>query len=375
VKSFARLQAVPAGFDTAGVLTFRTTAPPARYAGREEVAGFYRRLLGEVRATPGVRVAGAGSGLPLAVQSGDWGMDVEGQPTGAGLRPAADWYVLTPGYFEALGVGLAAGRLPAEEDDDRHGPVLFLNQTAARTLFAGQDAIGRRVRLSRTTGDEQPWRTIAGVVADVHQRALERPPRPEMYVPLAQFHHFLAGAQAWDMSVVVKASGPPRALAGAMRAALRRVDPEVAAAEMRPMDEVVGSSLSARRRNTWLIGAFAALALAVATVGVYGIAAYQVAQRRREIGLRVALGAQRRDVVTMVLGQGVRLAAAGVLAGVPAALLAAAALRSLLFEVTAHDLPVFLAIPTLLVAVAVFACGLPAARAARVDPAIALRDE
>jgi len=196
-----------------------------------------------------------------------------------------------------------------------------------------------------------------------------------MYIPLPQFRHFLARTQAWSMVVVVKAAVPPLSLAGAMRAAVRRVDPEVPTASLLAMDEVVGASMADRRRDAWLIGAFAALALAVASVGVYGVTAYHVARRRREIGLRVALGAERRDVVRMVLGQGLRLAAAGIGVGVPAALLAAGALRSLLFEVTAHDPAVFAAIPVLLMVVAALACALPAARAARIDAAVALREE
>jgi putative ABC transport system permease protein len=374
VKSFARLQSTPSGFEPAGVLTFRITAPPARYRERADVSAFYAKVLEQVRAVPGVRVAGAATGLPLSVHSGDWGFDIEGRVSVPGSRPRADWFVVTPGYFEALGIPLRSGRLPAEGDDDGGRPVLFLNESAARTLFPGEDPVGRRARLSRTTGDEQPWRTIAGVVADVRQRGLERPPRPEMYVPL-QFRHFLARTQAWSMVAVAKSSMPPLSLASAMRAAVRRVDPEVPTASLRPMDEVVGASLADRRRDAALIGAFAALALAVASIGVYGVTAYHVARRRREIGLRVALGAERGDVVRMVLGQGLRLVGLGIGAGVPAALLAAGALRTLLFEVTPHDVSVFAAIPALLLLVAAVACAVPAARAARIDAAVALRDE
>jgi hypothetical protein len=254
-------------------------------------------------------------------------------------------------------------------------PVIFLNQAAARSLFPGEDPLGRRVRLSRTTGAEQPWRTVAGIVYDVRQRGLQRPPRPEMYVPLPQFLHFMAGTQARNMTVVAKVDGTPLASAGAMRAALRRVDPEIPAAQMRTMDEVVGRSLAAQRRDAWLIGAFAALALAVSSIGVYGVIACHVAQRRREIGLRLAVGAERRDVVRMVLAQGTRLAGAGILAGIPAALLGALALRPLLFEVAPHDASVFAAIALLLMAVAAMACAVPAARAALIDPALALRED
>ena len=375
VKSFARLQSTPSGFEPSSVLTFRTTAPPARYRERADVSAFYAQLLEQVRAVPGVRVAGASTGLPLSIHSGDWGFDIDGREPEPGNRPRADWFVITPGYFDALGIRLVRGRLPAEQDDDHGLPVLFLNESAARTLFPGEDAVGRIVRLSRTTGDEQPWRTITGVVADVRQRGLERPPRPEMYIPLPQFRHYMARSQAWNMTVVVKASVPPLSLAAPMRAALRRVDPEVPLANLHAMDEVVGASMADRRRDAWLIGAFAALALVVAGIGVYGVTAYHVARRRREIGMRVARGEERRDVGRMVLGQGLRLVGFGIGAGVPAALLAAGALQSLLFEVTPHDVSVFAAIPTLLLAVAALACAIPAARAARIDAAVALRDE
>src|SRR4029450_10007480 len=184
VKSFARLQSTPSGFEPAGVLTFRTTAPPARYRERADVSAFYAQLLEQVRAVPGVRVAGASTGLPLSVNSGDWGFDIDGREPEPGKRPRADWFVVTPGYFEALEIRLVSGRLPEEQDEDHGLPVLFLNESAARTLFPGEDPVGRRTRLSRTTGEEQPWRTIAGVVAVVRQRGLERPPRPEMYIPL-----------------------------------------------------------------------------------------------------------------------------------------------------------------------------------------------
>src|SRR6185295_10823579 len=240
VKGCARLQSTPSGFEPASVLTFRTTAPPARYRERADVSAFYAQLLEQVRAVPGVRVAGASTGLPLSIHSGDWSFDIAGREPDPGNRPRADWFVITPGYFDALGIRLVSGRLPAAQDDDHGLPVLFLNESAARTLFPGEDAVGRTVRLSRTTGDEQPWRTIAGVVADVRQRGLERPPRPEMYIPLPQFRHYMARSQSWSMNVVAKVTVPPLSLAGPVRAAVRRVDPEVPLASLQAMDEVVG---------------------------------------------------------------------------------------------------------------------------------------
>jgi hypothetical protein len=254
-------------------------------------------------------------------------------------------------------------------------PVLFFNESAARKVFPGESAVGRRVRLARSAGDEQPWRTIAGVVADVRHRRRDAPPRPEMYIPHAQFQHFARGVQARTMSVVVKASRPPGGLADEARAVLRGVDPSVPASQVRAMEEVVASSVSARRRDVWLMGAFAMVALALAAIGVYGVTAWDASQRIREFGIRMALGATPADVRRLVLGQGLVPVDVGLLAGLGAALLLAGGLRSMLYEVQPRDLTVFAAIAGLLLLVGVFACLLPARRATRQGPAAALRQD
>ena len=375
-KSFARVRAVPSGFESESVLSLRLDAPEARYAGREEVTAFFARVLEDVRSLPGVRSAGAGSGLPMAVSSGDWSFDVEGRPQlGSKHHGAADWYAVTPGYFETLRIRLVRGRLPGTGDVSGAPAVIFLNETAARQFFPGEDAVGRRLRLSRSRGDEQPWREVAGIVGDVRQRGLDQPARAEMYLPHAQFQHFSPGAQARSLSVVARTDVPPLTLAAGVRAAVRRLDPEVPVARLASMDTVVAGSLSERRRDVALIGAFAVLSVVLAAIGLYGLVSTTVAARGREIGLRMALGAERGRVVGMVLGQALRLVGAGAVAGLVLAPLGASLLRDLLFEVSPRDLGVLGGVTVLLLAISAAASLVPALRAARLDPMAALRDE
>jgi putative ABC transport system permease protein len=376
LKSYARLQSTPAGFDPERTLSLRLNVPESRYPGRDEVTAFFARLLDDVRTLPGVTSAGAANGLPLAVATGDWGFDVEGRPR-VGTRPtgAADWFTVTPGYFETLRIRLVRGRLPTSADGRGAAPVVFLNETAARQLFTGTDPIGQRLRLTRTTGGEQPWRTVAGIVGDVRHRGLERAPRPEMYLPHAQFLHFSAGVQARALNVVVRTETDPLAQVPAVRAAVARLDPEVPVAQVRTMGSVVAGSLAARRRDLALLGAFAGLALALSAVGLYGLCATTVAQRSREIGVRMALGAARAQVAGLILVQSLRLVQVGLAAGLAVALLSAGALRGMLFEVAPRDLGVLAAVAALLLATSALASLLPALRAARSDPAVTLRDE
>ncbi len=252
---------------------------------------------------------------------------------------------------------------------------MFINESAARRIFPGQDPIGRRVRLSNTTGPVQPWRTVAGIVGDVHQLSLERPAVTEIYIPYRQFLHFSAGVQARGMALVLRTAIAPAAVAPAVRAALRELDPGVAAADTRDMQTVVAESVADRRLSVMLIGMFALLAIVLAAVGIYGVMALWVAQRTRELGLRIAVGATCASVRAMVVAQGLRLVGAGLALGLGAALVLAGSLAPLLFEVQPRDAVVLAAVPLALVLVAVLATWLPAHRATRVDPVAALRAE
>jgi predicted permease len=376
LKSFDRLLSVPVGFDSEHVLTAQVSAPPTRYPGLTEVTAFYSRLLDELRTIPGIEMAGASSGLPLAVASGDWGFDIEGRPRVNGRRPgAADWYVVTPGYFEALRIPTIAGRGPQPSETADANRVIFINEAAAKALFPGEDPVGKRVQLSQSRGAEQPWRTIAGVLADVRQRGLDQPPRSEMYIPYTQFQHFIANQQARSMTLVLRGAVPPEELVTAVRAALKRIDPEIPLANARPMEEVMARSVANRKLNVLIIGAFGLLAIVLATVGIYGVMAYDVLQRTREIGIRVALGAQRSSVRALILRQGMALVASGAAIGLAAAALLTGSMSSLLFEVTPRDLVVFGSVAVMLSLAGAIASYIPAWRATRLDPLRALRTD
>lgn len=376
IKSFARLMGVRPGFDAGQVLTVRVSLPVARYPGRPEVTGYFERLRERLAAMPGVQSAGAATGLPLAVASGDWSFDVEGRPmNGKKHSGAADWYAVTPGYFETLHIPVVRGRAPRDSDGPAAPPVLVVNETTARTLFPDEDPIGKRVMFSRSRGFEQPWRTIVGVVGDVHQRGLDVPARPEVYFPHAQFQHFSPNAQARSMVVVLKTAGDPMALTSAVRDTVRQLDPEVPAADVRDMNLVVASSVRDRRLNMMLIGAFGVLALVLASVGLYGVMAFQVTQRTREMGVRLALGASRADVLSLVVGQGMRLVLIGLALGAIASATLSTSIAPMLFDVGPRDLSIFLSVPAVLLTAALLACYIPARRAMRVDPVTALRAE
>ena len=376
VKSFVRLSHVPSGLQIDRVLTARLSLPDSRYPDRPAITAFFSQLLTRVRALPGVRSAGAASGLPLSVNSGDWSFDIDGRARVNGRRPgAADWFVVTPGYFESLGIPLRRGRLPAASDSSAAPAVVFINDETARVMFPNADPIGQRIRLSQATGSEQPWRIIAGVVGDVRHRGLDTPPRTEIYIPYEQFLHFSAGVQARAMSVVIKTERDPAASASALRSAVRALDPDVPAANLRDMSTIVATSVSNRRLNVLLIGAFGVLALTLTAVGLYGVMAFAVTQRRREIGVRIAMGATRSTVLSLVVGQAVRLVGLGIAVGIGVSLVMAGSLSQLLFDVDPRDLSIYLAVPATLMLTAVLASYLPARRAMRIDPVIALRGD
>jgi len=370
-RSFARLLDVNAGFNPAHVLTLRTSLPSATYTDAAAMVKAYTEVGRRLRESPGVLAAGAVTGLPLASTRGDWGIRIEGRPSDPRDNLAADWQVVTPGYFEALGTPLRGGRTFTDADRADTLLVIVINETMAKKYWSGLDAIGRRMRMGGPN-----WITVVGVVADIHHRGLDMQPRPEMYRPHTQFRYGGPEAPAVStMTWAVRTADDPRAATSYARAAIHAVDPKLGISDIATMDQVVADSTSDRRLNMLLFALLGSLALALATVGVYGVVAYSVSQRTHEIGVRMAIGAKPGDVVRMMVSEGGRLAVVGVVLGSVAALAGARLIRGLLFEVSATDPLTFAAVAAALLGVALLASYIPARRATRVDPMVALRGE
>ena len=372
-RSFARLLDVDAGFNPAHVLTLRTSLPATTYTSGAAAVRAYAEVGRRLRESPGVQSAGGVTGLPLATTRGDWGIRVEGQPAPtAKSNTAADWQVVTPGYFEAIGTPLRAGRAITDADTAETLPVIVVNETMAKKYWPGLSPVGRRMMM----GGNGVWLTVVGVVADVHHRGLDTLPRPEMYRPHTQFRYGGASAPAvTSLTWVLRTTADPLAATSHARAAVHAVDPSLGISDVATMEQVLSDSTSDRRLNMLLFALLGGLALALATVGVYGVVAYSVTQRTHEIGVRMAIGARPADVVRMVLGEGGRLAIAGVALGSVVAIAGARLIRGLLFEVSATDPLTFAGVAIGLLGVALLASYIPARRATRVDPMIALRGE
>jgi putative ABC transport system permease protein len=369
LRSFAEVMHVAPGFDPEGVIAARVSLAGPAYQKDEPQERYWAEAIRRVAALPGVESAGAVSIAPLEDRS-DWSYTIEGwAPPTPDSYPDDEFRRATPGYFRALRINVKSGREFTEADDGKGPYVAMVNEAWVRRFFPGQDVIGKRIRF----GDKEDnafnrWRTIVGVAADTHDFGVDKPSPVVFYMPEAQ----LPDSQ---MTVLARVAGGgnPAALASAVRAALAGVDPAQPVDWVEPFVARIDKALAPRRFPLQLLGAFAALALLLSAVGIYGVTAYSVTQRTREIGVRIAVGAQARDVVRLVMGGAMRLAAAGVGIGLLGALAATRLLSAQLYGISAHDPLTYLFLSLLLAAVALLASLLPALRATRVDPMSALR--
>jgi putative ABC transport system permease protein len=373
VRSFARLLDVDPGFNPEGVLAATIPLPSAKYPEDPQQVAFFERVRDRVRALPGVVAAGAVSNPPISGGAWQTNYAVEGrEEPDEGAVLFTDVVVASPDYFRVMEIPVRAGRDFSDRDRADGLKVALIDETMARTIFAGEDPIGKRIGIDHDDDGNRIWREIVGVVGHVKHYGLDKASRSQVYVPHAQI-------PLSDMTLVVRTAGDPAALAPALRAEVLAVDADQPLSYLGPMREVVADSLAQRRFSMALLGIFALVALVLSAVGIYGVMAYAVTQRTHEIGIRMALGAGRGDVIRMVVRHGMALALAGVAAGAGMALVMSRLISgqsaSLLFEVSPTDPPTFIGVALLLAAVAFLACYLPARRAARVDPMIALRYE
>jgi putative ABC transport system permease protein len=371
VRSFHQLRRVDPGFRPEGALTFRLSLPESAYEQEARRAAFFQELLGRLEAVPGVRTAGAVMGVPLGGLSFNLSFKVLGRPElPPAQQPTMQVRVATPGYFKAIGIPVLRGRGLEASDTAASNPVVVLSESAVRRFFPGEDPLGKRIVVGwrRPEGLPPAGGEVVGVVGDVKEEGLDQENPPEVYIPHAQL-------PVNAMDVVLRTAVEPLSLTRSVTAAVGALDPQLPVARLQTLDAIVARSVSEPRFYMLLLGAFAAMALGLAALGIFGVMSYAVVQRSREIGIRVALGAHPGDVLRMVLRQALVLAGLGVAVGLLGAVALSRAIASLLFQLSPTDPGTLAAVGLGLTAVALLASYLPARRATRVDPLLALRSE
>ncbi len=367
IKSFMRLQQVKPGFEPAGLLTMSISLPRQKYNDSSKANLFFDQLFERVKTVPGVEGVGGTDPLPLSNSNATTGFIVQGGPVlPLSERPEVGERSVTPGYFETMRIPVLKGRAFTDQDREKTPLVVVVNEALARRYWPDEEVIGKRLGFNES--EKQDWYEVVGIVGNVKHDRLNSEPKPELFFAYRQYPRNF-------MTLVVRASSDPANLSAAVRDQVLAIDKDQPVFDIKTMDERTSKSVAESRFVMILLALFSALALVLAAVGVYGVMSYAVSQRTHEIGIRLALGAQTRDVLKMVVGQGLRLTLAGVAAGVVGAVALTRLMESLLFEVSATDWLTFVVVALLLTGVALVACFVPARRATRVDPMVALRYE
>jgi len=366
--SLVKLLNVSLGFNPQNVVTMRLSLPETRYSlSQSEI--LFRQLQERVRSLPGVKAAAIVNQLPMSDVTANASFNVEGRPANTDIN-VADAQLISPDYFRVMGISLFRGRLFTDNDANLPPASVIVNQTLARKVWPGVDPIGKRIRLRA----DAPWLSVVGVVADIKNHGSNVATKPEMYF-LHTDQPFGVWADLRSMTLVVRTAVEPQQIVSAVRSQLRDLDSELPVFKVATLEQVVSSSVSQTRFPTIALSIFAGIALFLSAIGVYGVLAYTVAQSRHDIGVRLALGAGRGQILRLFLGQGVRWAASGGSAGIAAALILVRFMRSMLFEVSAYDPAILFAVAAVLSVVVLMAGMIPAHRAAKVDPMVALRYE
>jgi len=373
LKSYARVQNIDPGFDRHNVLTMEVALSDLKYreqtrpeyVGGESVVRFWDEALRRVRQLPGVEAAAATLVLPLSGSNSDSSFAIEGRIGGKEPTPDEELRIITPDYFRVLRTALLSGRSFVDSDNASAPGVVIINDALARKYWPNEDPLGKRITFSDPRKPDAKWLTIIGIVRSIRHRALDLDPQPEYYVPLAQ------GADR-TMILAVRSKQDPRSLTSAIRREIQSIDPDQPIASVRTLEAVTADSVAPRRMSMVLLGAFAGIALLLASVGIYGVISYLVVQRTHEIGVRMALGAQRGDVLLLVVGHAAKLVGIGTLIGLLLAFFSTRTLSAFLYTVGAFDLATFVLVTVALAAIALLASYIPALRATRADPMIAL---
>ena len=371
LRSLARVRAVNPGFEPENLVTFFTSLPAAAYTDVDRIKLTEQQIVQRLREIPGVTSASAASGLPM---QGDWLIVFTPEGPPQSQLPVATNTLVLPGYFEAMRIPLRAGRLFNDRDTKSSPNAVVINETMARKYYGNGNPIGRQFKWG-PRDSPGPLSEIIGVVADVKHTTLDEEPSNVVYHAVFQQDTGVNVSMYRGLSYVVRTRIAPASIAASIRTAVRGVDPKLVVLNIRPMDTIVGQTIETRRFNTLLLGLFAALALSLAATGVYGVLQYSVIQRKREMGIRIAIGATSSNMIGLIVGQAVRLAALGVVIGLVGAFALTRVIRALLFDTDPLDGLTFVASAAVLVLIAVLSSYLPARRALRIDPIIAMRAE